>query len=87
MGGKNKKHKAGSGAAGAGMVHPSTVAAARAKAVGATPAESGAAGEAAGKKPPAPRPSPAGKDPRLKQGSFLGFSLAMKPIGFSETQL
>ncbi|XP_015278713.1 PREDICTED: ATP-dependent RNA helicase DHX29 isoform X2 [Gekko japonicus] len=72
MGGKNKKHKAGSGAAGAGMVHPSTVAAARAKTAGAAaaaaPAESGAAGEAAGKKPPASRPSPAGKDPRLKQG-------------------
>nr|XP_056704481.1 ATP-dependent RNA helicase DHX29 [Euleptes europaea] len=65
MGGKNKKHK---GAAGAGMVHPATVAAARAKTVGAAPAESGAAGEAAGKKPPAPRPRPAVKDPRLKQG-------------------
>ncbi|XP_077203241.1 ATP-dependent RNA helicase DHX29 isoform X2 [Paroedura picta] len=65
MGGKNKKHK---GAAGAGGVHPSAVAAARAKTVAASPAEPGAAGEAAGKKPPAPRPSPAVKDPRLKQG-------------------
>uniref|UniRef100_A0ABM5FTZ3 ATP-dependent RNA helicase DHX29 n=2 Tax=Pogona vitticeps TaxID=103695 RepID=A0ABM5FTZ3_9SAUR len=70
MGGKNKKHKAGSGAAGAGTVHPAAVAAARAKAVGAPAAapESGAAGEAAGKRAGAPRPSPAGKDPRLKQG-------------------
>ncbi|XP_048359940.1 ATP-dependent RNA helicase DHX29 [Sphaerodactylus townsendi] len=68
MGGKNKKHKGGSGAAGAGAVHPATVAAARAKVVGATPAETGAAGEAAGKKPAAPRPSPAVKEPRLKQG-------------------
>nr|XP_028604259.1 ATP-dependent RNA helicase DHX29 isoform X1 [Podarcis muralis] len=68
MGGKNKKHKGGSGAAGAGAVHPAAVAAARAKAVGAGATESGAAGEAAGKRTSAPRPSPAGKDPRLKQG-------------------
>ncbi|XP_033019587.1 ATP-dependent RNA helicase DHX29 isoform X1 [Lacerta agilis] len=68
MGGKNKKHKGGSGAAGAGAVHPAAVAAARAKAVGAGTAESGAAGEAAGKRTSAPRPSPAVKDPRLKQG-------------------
>uniref|UniRef100_A0A8D0KJS2 ATP-dependent RNA helicase DHX29 n=1 Tax=Salvator merianae TaxID=96440 RepID=A0A8D0KJS2_SALMN len=66
MGGKNKKHKAGTGA-----VHPASVAAARAKAGnagGAATAEPGAAGEAASKRVPAPRPSPAVKDPRLKQG-------------------
>ncbi|XP_062984130.1 ATP-dependent RNA helicase DHX29 [Elgaria multicarinata webbii] len=68
MGGKNKKHKAGSGAAGAGTVHPAAVAAARAKVVGSSASESGAAGEAASKRPPPARPSPAGKDPRLKQG-------------------
>ncbi|KAK9408547.1 ATP-dependent RNA helicase DHX29, partial [Crotalus adamanteus] len=67
MGGKNKKHKGGSGAAGAGAVHPGAVAAARAK-VGAAAAESGAAGEAACKRPLVPRPSPAGKDLRVKQG-------------------
>ncbi|XP_039211600.1 ATP-dependent RNA helicase DHX29 isoform X1 [Crotalus tigris] len=68
MGGKNKKHKGGSGAAGAGAVHPGAVAAARAKVVGAAAAESGAAGEAACKRPLVPRPSPAGKDLRVKQG-------------------
>ncbi|XP_008100991.2 ATP-dependent RNA helicase DHX29 [Anolis carolinensis] len=73
MGGKNKKHKAASGAAGASAVHPAAVAAARAKVVASAPAgaESGAAGEAAGKRgaaAAAPRPSPALKDPRLKQG-------------------
>lgn len=83
MGGKNKKHRGGSGAAGAGVVHPATVAAARAKAgVAAATAECGAAGEAAGKRPPAPRPSPgaaaaaAAKDPRLKQGMGQGRSLS-----------
>ncbi|XP_015679739.1 ATP-dependent RNA helicase DHX29, partial [Protobothrops mucrosquamatus] len=68
MGGKNKKHKGGSGAAGAGAVHPAAVAAARAKVVGAAAAESGAAGEAACKRSLVPRPSPAGKDLRVKQG-------------------
>lgn len=70
MGGKNKKHKGGSGAAGAGAVHPATVAAARAKVVGAAAAESGAAGEAACKRPLVPRPSPAGKELRVKQGTL-----------------
>ncbi|KAH0627943.1 hypothetical protein JD844_008535 [Phrynosoma platyrhinos] len=74
MGGKNKRHKAGSGAAGSGAVHPAAVAAARAKAVGPSAAGAGAAGEAAGKRQEAeaasmaPRPSSALKDPRLKQG-------------------
>ncbi|XP_066472294.1 ATP-dependent RNA helicase DHX29 [Tiliqua scincoides] len=57
------------------MVNPAAVAAARAKAGGPAPAESGAAGEAAGKRPATSRPGAAAaaaasssKDPRLKQG-------------------
>ncbi|XP_067172773.1 ATP-dependent RNA helicase DHX29 isoform X3 [Apteryx mantelli] len=64
MGGRNKKHRGGGGAAHAASVAASATAAARARAAAA---EAGAAAEAAGSRA-APRPPPASKEPRVKQG-------------------